>query len=61
MSAIYQAAADCNGRFLAICFESCHNAPMCFHMTITGELVPVWTKTVYDEVMLHCARIGFKP
>lgn len=34
---------------------------MCFHMTNNGGVVPVWTKTGYDEVMLHCARIGFKP
>jgi hypothetical protein len=34
---------------------------MCFHMTASGGVVPVWSKTAYDEVMLHCARIGFKP
>ena len=34
---------------------------MCFHMTASGTLLPVWSKTAYDEVMLHCARIGFKP
>lgn len=34
---------------------------MCFHMTTSGILLPVWTRTVHDEVMLHCARIGFKP
>jgi len=34
---------------------------MCFHATTCGAIVPVWSKTTYDEVMLHCARIGFKP
>ena len=34
---------------------------MCFHMTASGAIVPVWTRTGYDEVMLQCARIGFKP
>lgn len=34
---------------------------MCFHMTNAGGILPVWSKTAYDEVMLHCARIGFKP
>jgi len=34
---------------------------MCFHMTASGILLPVWTRTVHDEVMLRCARIGFKP
>ena len=30
-------------------------------MTSTGICLPVWSRTAYDEVMLHCARIGFKP
>jgi hypothetical protein len=30
-------------------------------MTTSGILLPVWTRTVHDEVMLRCARIGFKP
>lgn len=34
---------------------------MCFHMTSTGGIVPLWSWTAYDEVMMHCARIGFKP
>jgi hypothetical protein len=38
-----------------------HIALMCFHATISGAILPVWSKTAYDEVMLHCARIGFKP
>jgi hypothetical protein len=34
---------------------------MCYHMTASGELLHVWTRTVHDDVMLNCARIGFKP
>ena len=34
---------------------------MCFHMTAAGSVLPLWSRTAYDEVMLHCARIGFKP
>jgi len=34
---------------------------MCFHLTASGLIVPLWSRTGYDEVMLHCARIGFKP
>jgi hypothetical protein len=30
-------------------------------MTASGDVLPVWSKSAYDEVMLHCARIGFKP
>jgi hypothetical protein len=30
-------------------------------MTSTGEILPVFTRTVHDEVMVNCARIGFKP
>ncbi|MFT3986076.1 hypothetical protein [Aestuariivirga sp.] len=35
--------------------------PMCFHMTASGSILPLWSRTAYDEVMLHCARVGFKP
>jgi hypothetical protein len=38
-----------------------HRNGMCFHATISGAILPVWSRTAYDEVMLHCARIGFKP
>jgi hypothetical protein len=38
-----------------------HKQRMCFHATISGAILPIWSKTAYDEVMLHCARIGFKP
>lgn len=48
-------------RLLAYSAWKCDKPPMCFHATIAGEIVPVWSKTAYDEVMLHCARIGFKP
>jgi len=41
--------------------KTCNRRSMCFHMTASGSIVPVWSKTAYDEVMLHCARIGFKP
>jgi hypothetical protein len=34
---------------------------MCYRITASGEVLPVWTRTAYDEVMLHCARIGYKP
>jgi len=36
-------------------------APMCFRITSTGRLLPLATRTAYDEVMLHCARIGYNP
>jgi hypothetical protein len=34
---------------------------MCFCITSTGRLLPLATRTGYDEVMLHCARIGYNP
>lgn len=46
---------------LAIGLWKCNKQLMCFHATMSGMIVPVWSKTTYDEVMLHCARIGFKP
>jgi hypothetical protein len=30
-------------------------------MTSSGGILRIWSKTAYDDVMLHCARIGFKP
>jgi hypothetical protein len=47
--------------FLAKAREKWHKLRMCFHATISGAILPIWSKTAYDEVMLHCARIGFKP
>jgi len=47
--------------FLAELCESWHKQAMCFHATNSGAILPIWSKTAYDEVMLHCARIGFKP
>jgi hypothetical protein len=47
--------------FLAETAWKCHTKRMCFHATISGAILPVWSKTAYDDVMLHCARIGFKP
>lgn len=46
---------------LAAGAQSWHIRVMCFHATISGAILPVWSKTAYDEVMLRCARIGFKP
>ncbi len=34
---------------------------MFFVITRSGLREPVWTRTAYDEVMLHCARIGYNP
>jgi hypothetical protein len=34
---------------------------MCFRITRTGLCLPAGWRTNYDEVMLHCARIGYKP
>ena len=39
----------------------CNNHLMCFRITATGSLLPLSSRTEYDEVMLHCARIGYKP
>jgi len=47
--------------FLANEEKKWHKQGMCFHATMSGAILPVWSKTAYDEVMLHCARIGFKP
>jgi hypothetical protein len=35
--------------------------PMCCHMTSAGIILPIWSRTLHDEVMVNCARIGFKP
>jgi hypothetical protein len=34
---------------------------MFYAITDTGYLLAVWGRSQYDEVMLHCARIGFNP
>ncbi len=34
---------------------------MFYAITNTGGLLVDWGRSQYDEVMLHCARIGFKP
>jgi hypothetical protein len=47
--------------FLAKRRRKWHDLFMCFHATMSGAILPVWSKTAYDEVMLRCARIGFKP
>jgi hypothetical protein len=46
---------------LALSVQKWHKLMMCFHATSKGKILPVWSRTAYDEVMLHCARIGFKP
>lgn len=37
------------------------NAPMFYRITFSGLLEPVATLNGHDEVMLHCARIGYNP
>jgi hypothetical protein len=34
---------------------------MFYSITGTGALLADWERSQYDEVMIHCARIGFKP
>lgn len=34
---------------------------MFFSISASGEILPVWSQSGYAEVMLHCARVGFKP
>jgi hypothetical protein len=34
---------------------------MLSRITASGGLVLDRIRTAYDEVMLHCARVGFKP
>jgi hypothetical protein len=34
---------------------------MFYSITGSGLLQPVRTLSSYDEVMLHCARIGYNP
>jgi hypothetical protein len=38
-----------------------YDLAMCCHVTLSGEILPVWTRNRHDEVMVSCARIGFKP
>jgi hypothetical protein len=38
-----------------------HSPIMCFRITATGRLLPLSSRTEHDEVMLHCARIGYNP
>ena len=39
----------------------CHIPSMFFSITRSGALARVWSLNGHDEVMLHCARVGFKP
>jgi hypothetical protein len=57
----WQAKHAATTAFVAKVRKQCHNRVMCFHATMSGAILPIWSKTAYDEVMLHCARIGFKP
>jgi hypothetical protein len=34
---------------------------MCWHTTINGCVLLLRQRTLHDEMLLHCARIGFKP
>jgi hypothetical protein len=36
-------------------------APMFYHIAKNGSLEALFDRTGYDEVMLRCARIGYKP
>ena len=44
--------------FLAVL---CHRVPMFFSITRAGSIARVWSLNGHDEVMLRCARVGFKP
>ena len=39
----------------------CHTPVMFFSITRAGSIARVWSLNGHDEVMLHCARVGFKP
>jgi len=34
---------------------------MFYHIAKNGTLEALFDRTAYDEVMLRCARIGYKP
>jgi hypothetical protein len=34
---------------------------MCFHLSPAGDVIPVLTRTAKTDVLVNCARIGFKP
>jgi len=34
---------------------------MFYRITGSGTLSAVWSRNLRDEMLLHCARIGFKP
>jgi len=38
-----------------------HSQSMCFRITATGECLPAGSRTLKEEMLLHCARIGYKP
>jgi hypothetical protein len=34
---------------------------MFYRITSSGTLSAVWSRNLHDEMLLHCARIGFNP
>ncbi len=34
---------------------------MFFHITNDGAILAIFSRTDSDEVLLHCARIGYNP
>ena len=34
---------------------------MFYRITSSGSLSAVWLRNLHDEMLLQCARIGFKP
>jgi hypothetical protein len=38
-----------------------HSRTMCFRITASGDCLRTGSRTLKQEVMLHCARIGYKP
>jgi hypothetical protein len=47
--------------FFAFRPETCYPFSMFFSITRAGLLARVWSLNGHDEVMRHCARVGFKP
>jgi hypothetical protein len=39
----------------------CTRSAMFYHIAKNGTLEALFERTAYDEVMLRCARIGYKP
>jgi hypothetical protein len=44
------------------CDNSFHPLNLMFYrITNSGTLRPIRSRNLHDEMLLHCARIGFKP